>query len=119
MSCHTSENARAASSLNIPSIGGLRVKDELVYYGASKTLVNKSTEGLVSEYGPHNINSLCPLLGYTGLMELFIGVKNTAELRKESESAIPLRRGLDNKHITKAALFLVPDDSSFTLGLVW
>lgn len=47
--------------LNTSSIGGLRVKDDVVYYGASKTFVNKIKEGLASAYGPHNIriNSVC------------------------------------------------------------
>ena len=104
--------------LNTSSIGGLRVKDELVYYGASKTFVNKITEGLASEYGPHGIriNSICPLLGYTGLTEMFINQKNTAEFRKEFESAVPLRRGLDNDDIAKAAVFLCSEDSSFITG---
>lgn len=55
--------------LNTSSIGGYHVKEELVYYGASKTFVNMITEGLASEYGPYGIrvNSICPLLGYTGL----------------------------------------------------
>lgn len=57
-----------------------------------------------------------PLLGYTGLTESFIGVKNTAEFRKEFELAVPLRRSLDNEDIAKAALFLVSDDSSFITG---
>jgi 3-oxoacyl-[acyl-carrier protein] reductase len=55
--------------LNTSSIGGYHVKEQLVYYGASKTFVNMITEGLASEYGPYGIrvNSICPLLGYTGL----------------------------------------------------
>lgn len=105
--------------LNTSSIGGLRVKDELVYYGASKTFVNKITEGLASEYGPHNIriNSVCPLLGYTGLTELFTGIKNTADFRAQFEATVPLRRGLSNEDIAKAALFLVSDDSAFITGV--
>lgn len=62
-------NTKAGIMLNTSSIGGYHTKEELVYYGASKTFVNMITEGLASEYGPHGIrvNSICPLLGYTGL----------------------------------------------------
>ncbi|KAF2740283.1 3-oxoacyl-reductase [Polyplosphaeria fusca] len=105
--------------LNTSSIGGYHVKEELVYYGASKTFVNMITEGLASEYGPHGIrvNSICPLLGYTGLTEAFIGTKNDSDFRAQFEATIPLRRGLDNNDLANAAIYLCSDDASFVTGV--
>ncbi|KAE8451783.1 hypothetical protein EG329_002623 [Mollisiaceae sp. DMI_Dod_QoI] len=110
---------KAGIILNTSSIGGYHVKEELVYYGASKTFVNMITEGLASEYGPYGIrvNSICPLLGYTGLTEQFIGAKDTAEFRKAFESTVPLRRGLDHNDLANAAIYLCSDEASFVTGV--
>ncbi|KAF2790365.1 putative alcohol dehydrogenase [Melanomma pulvis-pyrius CBS 109.77] len=110
---------KAGHMLNTSSIGGYHVKEQLVYYGASKTFVNMITEGLASEYGPYGIrvNSICPLLGYTGLTEAFIGTKNDADFRKEFEATVPLRRGLDNNDLANAAIYLCSDEASFVTGV--
>ncbi|RFU24471.1 hypothetical protein B7463_g11871, partial [Scytalidium lignicola] len=104
--------------LNISSIGGLRAKDQLVYYGASKAFVNKMTKGLAAEYGTDGIqvNSICPLLGYTGLTEIFTGVKATPEFRAKFAASIPLKRGLDHEDLANAAVFLCSSDASFVTG---
>ncbi|KAF2106224.1 putative alcohol dehydrogenase [Lophiotrema nucula] len=110
---------KAGVILNTSSIGGYHVKEELVYYGASKTFVNMITEGLASEYGPHGIrvNSICPLLGYTGLTEAFIGVKDDSDFRTKFEATVPLRRGLDNNDLANAAIYLCSDEASFVTGV--
>lgn len=48
---------------------------------------------------------------------MFIGKENTADFRKEFEAMVPLRRGLDNEDIAKAALFLCSDDAAFVTGV--
>ncbi|KAJ4364662.1 hypothetical protein N0V83_009259 [Neocucurbitaria cava] len=110
---------KAGHMLNTSSIGGYHVKEQLVYYGASKTFVNMITEGLASEYGPYGIrvNSICPLLGYTGLTEAFIGAKDDADFRKEFEATVPLRRGLDNNDLANASIYLCSDEASFVTGV--
>ncbi|KAK6376335.1 hypothetical protein LTS17_006930 [Exophiala oligosperma] len=78
---------KAGMILNISSVGGIRVKNGLVWYGGTKAFVNKVlrlsrrkiiklkssqiTEGLASEYGHAGIrvNAICPILAYTDLYE--------------------------------------------------
>ncbi|KAH8806126.1 hypothetical protein F5884DRAFT_678742 [Xylogone sp. PMI_703] len=80
---------------------------------------SRITEGLASEYGPDGIrvNSICPLLGYTGLTEIFTGVKDTPEFRAKFAATIPLKRGLEHEDLANAAVFLCSNDSSFITGV--
>ena len=63
------EQERGGVILNVASVGATRPRPGLVWYNASKGAIWNVTKGLASEYGPHKIrvNSVCPLLGATGL----------------------------------------------------
>lgn len=63
------KNGTGGVMINIASVGATRPRPGLVWYNASKGAIWNVTKGLAAEYGPHGIrvNSLCPLLGGTGL----------------------------------------------------
>lgn len=62
-------NGTGGAMLDIASVGATRPRPGLVWYNASKGAIWNVTKGLAAEYGPQGIrvNSLCPLLGGTGL----------------------------------------------------
>ncbi|QKX62230.1 uncharacterized protein TRUGW13939_09389 [Talaromyces rugulosus] len=101
----------------INTSAGKRVEQDLKStYGDNILFI---TEGLASEYGPDGIrvNSICPLLGYTGLTETFTGVKDTPEFRAKFAATIPMRRGLEHDDLANAAVYLCSSDSSFVTGV--
>src|ERR1700760_2723518 len=76
------------------------------------------TQGLAAEYGPEGVrvNSICPLRGATGLLEMFSGVPDTPEERARFATTVPLGRMSFPEDIAAAAVFLVSDDASFITG---
>ena len=77
------------------------------------------TQGLAAEYGPSGIrvNSVCPLRGTTGLLELFSGVSDTPEERARFAQTVPLRRQSEPSDVASAAVFLVSDEAEFVTGV--
>lgn len=77
------------------------------------------TQGLAAEYGPDGIrvNSICPLRGATGLLEMFSGVADTPEERERFAESVPLGRMSDPQDIANAAVYLASDEASFVTGV--
>ncbi|EXJ56691.1 hypothetical protein A1O7_07035 [Cladophialophora yegresii CBS 114405] len=114
---------KAGTILNVSSVGGIRVKNGLVWYGATKAFVNKITEGLASEYGHSGIrvNAVCPILGYTDLAQSFMGVDDTPENRAKFEASFPrgeaLKLNTSVGYVANAAVYLCSDDAAFVSGI--
>lgn len=105
--------------LNICSIGALRPRPGLVWYNASKGAVWNATKGLAAEYGPHGIrvNSVLPLLGGTGLFEMFAGVKDTEENRSKFLDNVPMGRLCEPRDVADSCLWLASDEARFVTGV--
>ena len=82
-------------------------------------MVSQVTKGLAAEYGPQGvrINSVCPLLGGTGLFEAFSGQPDTAENRKKFIDNVPLRRLCEPEDVANACLYLASDEANFITGV--
>jgi len=107
-----------ASIINIASTGATRPRPGLVWYNASKGAVQNATKGLASEYGKHGIriNSICPLLGATGLFTMFTGMEDSPENRAKFLGNVPMGRLCTPDDVANACLFLASDDSQFVTG---
>ncbi|KAJ9143299.1 Short-chain dehydrogenase/reductase [Pleurostoma richardsiae] len=105
--------------LNIASVGATRPRPGLVWYNASKGAIWNATKGLAAEYGPYQIrvNSVCPLLGGTGLFEAFSGLPDTPENRAKFIDNVPLRRLCEPDDVAGACVFLASDESKFITGI--
>jgi len=77
------------------------------------------TQGLAAEYGPEGIrvNTICPLRGATGLLEMFSGVPDTPEERARFAQSVPLRRMSEPYDIAMAAVYLASDEAAFISGV--
>lgn len=77
------------------------------------------TQGLAAEYGPSGVrvNSICPLRGATGLLEMFSGVPDTPEERAKFALSVPLRRMSEPDDIKNAAIYLASDEAAFVSGV--
>ena len=77
------------------------------------------TQGLAAEYGPQGvrINSICPVRGATGLLEMFSGVEDTPEEGDRFGKTVPLGRMSDPQDVANAAVFLASDEASFVSGV--
>ncbi|KAL4892497.1 hypothetical protein BDV59DRAFT_208254 [Aspergillus ambiguus] len=105
--------------LNTSSVAGTRVRPGQVFYGGTKGFVNTVTQGLAAEYGPYGVrvNSICPLRGATGLLEMFSGVPDTPEERERFSKTVPLGRMSEPNDIALAAVYLASDEASFVSGV--
>ncbi|KAL2827246.1 hypothetical protein BJY01DRAFT_241210 [Aspergillus pseudoustus] len=105
--------------LNTSSVAGTRVRPGQVFYGGTKGFLNTVTQGLAAEYGPAGvrINSICPLRGATGLLEMFSGVPDTPEERARFAQSVPLRRMSEPNDIAQAAIYLASDEAAFVSGV--
>jgi 3-oxoacyl-[acyl-carrier protein] reductase len=122
--------------LNTSSVAGTRVRPGQVFYGGTKGFLNTVcclasvmvllslmrqwvTQGLAAEYGPDGIrvNSICPLRGATGLLEMFSGVPDTPEERARFAQSVPLRRMSEPNDIAMAAIYLASDEAAFISGV--
>ncbi|GAD92065.1 hypothetical protein PVAR5_0651 [Paecilomyces variotii No. 5] len=112
------EQGNGGSVINISSTGASRPRPGLVWYNATKGAVSNATKALAAEYGPRNIrfNSVCPLLSGTGLFEMFTGVPDTPENRKNFIAQVPLGRLTDPNDIANMVLFLASDEGQFING---
>lgn len=105
--------------LNTSSVAGTRVRPGQVFYGGTKGFLNTVTQGLAAEYGPSGvrINSICPLRGATGLLEMFSGMPDTPEERAKFALSVPLRRMSEPDDIKNAAIYLASDEAAFVSGV--
>jgi 3-oxoacyl-[acyl-carrier protein] reductase len=111
---------RGGSIINVGSTAGIRPRPGLVWYNGSKAAVNVMSMCMASELAPDNIrvNSVCPVIGETGLVEEFMGMANTEENRKKFVSGIPLGRMSRPADVANACLWLAEDASSFITGVL-
>ncbi|MBE9606697.1 glucose 1-dehydrogenase [Acetobacteraceae bacterium H6797] len=111
---------RGGSIINIGSTAGIRPRPGLVWYNGTKGAVNIATLALAQELGRDNIrvNSICPVIGATGLVEDFMGMPDTPENRQKFLSTIPLGRMSTPADIANAAVWLAEDNSSFITGIL-
>ncbi len=111
---------RGGSIINISSTAGIRPRPGLVWYNGTKGAVNTMTQCMAIELAPDNIrvNAICPVLGATGLTELFMGQPNSPEVQQRFLSSIPLGRMSQPSDIANACLWLAEDASSFITGIL-
>ncbi len=105
--------------LNIGSTAGIRPRPGLSWYNASKGAVNVLSKSMAVELGPENIrvNAICPVMGVTGMFELFMGLPDTPENRAKFQSTIPLGRFCRPSDVAAAALYLASDAAEFITGV--
>jgi 3-oxoacyl-[acyl-carrier protein] reductase len=111
---------RGGSIINISSTAGLRPRPGLVWYNATKGAVNTITQTMAIELAPDNIrvNAICPVLGATGLTDLFMGQPDSPEIRQRFISTIPLGRMSTPDDVANACVWLADDASNFITGVL-
>lgn len=110
---------RSGVILNVGSTAGIRPRPGLTWYNGSKGAVNVISKSMAVELGPDNIrvNSICPVMGATGLLEKFMGVPDTPENRARFIATIPMGRLSTPADIAGAALYLASDSAAFISGV--
>jgi 3-oxoacyl-[acyl-carrier protein] reductase len=105
--------------LNIGSTAGIRPRPGLSWYNASKGAVNVLSKSMAVELGPEKIrvNAVCPVMGATGLFELFMGLPDTPANRAKFVSTIPLGRFCEPGDVAAACVFLGSDAAEFFTGV--
>ena len=108
------------SIINIGSTAGIRPRPGLVWYNGSKGAVNTITQCMATELAGDNIrvNSVCPVIGATALLEQFMGQADSPESRQKFTATIPLGRMSTPADIANACLWLAEDCSSFITGVL-
>ena len=111
---------RGGSVINISSTAGIRPRPGLVWYNGTKGALNVMTQCMAIELAPDNIriNAICPVLGATGLTEMFMGQPDSPEVRQKFMSTIPLGRMSQPSDIANACVWLAEDASSFITGVL-
>jgi 3-oxoacyl-[acyl-carrier protein] reductase len=107
------------SIITTASTAGLRPRPGLTWYNGSKGAAITLTKSMAAELAKDNIrvNCLCPVIGDTGLTEMFIGMPNTPENRAKFIATIPMGRMSKPSDIANAALYLASDEASFITGV--
>jgi 3-oxoacyl-[acyl-carrier protein] reductase len=105
--------------LNVASTAGIRPRPGLTWYNASKGAVNLLSKSLAVELAPWKIrvNSLCPVMGVTGMLSELMGGQDTPEIRAKFINTIPLGRLTEPSDVVNAALFLASDSANFITGV--
>lgn len=105
--------------INIGSTASSRPRPGLTWYNSTKGAVSTMTRSMAVELGPDNIrvNSICPVMGITGMFELFMGQPDTPENRQKFMSTIPLGRFSTGQDIANAAVYLASDAAAFITGV--
>jgi 3-oxoacyl-[acyl-carrier protein] reductase len=111
---------RGGAIINISSTAGIRPRPGLVWYNGTKGAVNTMTQCMAIELAPDRIrvNAVCPVLGQTGLTELFMGQANDPETQARFLSSIPLGRMSTPADIANACVWLAEDASNFITGVL-
>jgi 3-oxoacyl-[acyl-carrier protein] reductase len=111
---------RGGSIINIGSTAGIRPRPGLVWYNGTKAAVNVMTQSMAVELAPENIrvNSVCPVMGVTGLLSEFMGLPDTPENRARFLATIPIGRMSTPADVANACVWLAEDASSFITGIL-
>lgn len=113
------EAAGGGSIINVGSTAGIRPRPGLTWYNASKGAVNLLSKSMAVELAPKNIrvNAICPVMGATGMLELFMGVPDTPENRARFVATVPMGRLSTPEDIAQAAVWLASDEAGFITGV--
>ena len=105
--------------INIASTAGVRPRPGLTWYNGSKGAVITLTKSMAAELAPDGIRvcGINPVVGETGLTEMFMGEADTPANRKKFEATIPLGRFSTPRDVANAALYLASDEASLLTGL--
>jgi 3-oxoacyl-[acyl-carrier protein] reductase len=105
--------------INTASTAGLRPRPGLTWYNGSKGAAITLTKSMAAELGPKNIRvcAICPTIGETGMLERFMGLKDTPENRARFLATIPLGRFSTPADVANVALFLASPESSMITGV--
>ncbi|SHJ19751.1 SDR family NAD(P)-dependent oxidoreductase [Parasporobacterium paucivorans] len=108
------KKAGKGSIINISSVDGLRGAPTATAYCASKFAVNGITRCAAIEYGPMDIrvNTVHPGVIATPMSEQ----GDVAEIVKELEKGIPMKRSGKTEEVSNLVIFLASDDSSYCTG---
>ncbi len=118
---HAVPHFRKAGSgcfVNIASTAAVRPRPGLTWYNGTKGAVIVTSRSMAAELGPEKIrvNVINPVIGETGMLEMFMGVPDTPENRARFVASIPIGRMSQPMDIANAALFLASDEASFITG---
>ena len=104
--------------ITIASTAGVRPRPGLTWYNGSKGAAIVTSRSMAAELGPDKIrvNVINPVIGQTGLLEMFMGMPDTPENRKKFLAGIPMGRFSKPLDIANAALFLASDEADFITG---
>ncbi len=105
--------------VTIASTAGVRPRPGLTWYNGSKGAAIVTSRSMAAELGPDNIrvNVVNPVIGETGLLEMFMGAPDTPENRARFIASIPMGRLSRPLDVANAALFLASDDAAFVNGV--
>jgi 3-oxoacyl-[acyl-carrier protein] reductase len=104
--------------VTIASTAGVRPRPGLTWYNGSMGAAIVTSRSMAAELGPDRIrvNVINPVIGETGLLEMFMGMPDTPENRRKFVATIPLGRMSKPMDIANAALFLASDEAQFITG---
>ena len=87
-------------------------------YRSSLPVSIVTSRSMAAELGPDKIrvNVINPVIGETGLLEMFMGMPDTPENRKKFLAGIPMGRFSKPLDVANAALFLASDEAAFITG---
>jgi 3-oxoacyl-[acyl-carrier protein] reductase len=104
--------------VTIASTAGVRPRPGLTWYNGSKGAAIVTSRSMAAELGPDRIrvNVINPVIGETGMLEMFMGMPDTPENRRKFVATIPLGRMSKPMDIANAALFLASDEAQFVTG---
>ncbi len=105
--------------ITIASTAGVRPRPGLTWYNGSKGAAIITSRSMAAELGPDKIrvNVINPVIGETGLLEMFMGMPDTPENRKKFLATIPLGRMSKPADVANAALYLASDEAEFISGV--
>ena len=105
--------------VTIASTAGVRPRPGLTWYNGSKGAAIVTSRSMAAELGPDNIrvNVVNPVIGETGLLEMFMGAPDTPQNRARFIASIPMGRLSRPLDVANAALFLASDDAAFVNGV--